>query len=126
MGRRGPDLRAADARRAGRAAERGSNLLRRAQLNRKTICHRRTPTCKVTTAKLKVAAERKGRIIVRIRRAGGKQKLVRTLRVPLRKRARIVEIDGRRLRPGHYRVTATVVSRGGLRDRSRVLLLTVR
>ena len=102
-----------------------ARLLRRVQLNRKTICHRRTRKCKVTVARLKVAAERKGRIVVKIRRAGGKRKLVRTLRVPLRKRARIIKIDGRKLRPGRYRVTATVISRG-VRDRSRVLLLTVR
>ena len=34
-------------------------------------------------------------------------------------------LDGRTLKPGHYRVVVTVLSRG-LRDRSRVLLLTVR
>jgi hypothetical protein len=100
-------------------------LIRRVRLKHKTICHRRRPGCKVTTARLKVAAERHGRIVVRIRRAAGKRKLVRTLRVPLRKRARIIKINGRSLRPGRYRVTATVVS-SGLRDRSRVLLLKVR
>jgi hypothetical protein len=104
----------------------GANaLLRRARLTRRTICHRRTATCKVTFAKLKVRAARGGKVVVRIRRAGGKRKLVRTLRAPLRKRARVFRIDGRTLRPGRYRVTATVISRGK-RDRSRVLLLTVR
>jgi hypothetical protein len=103
----------------------GKALLRRARLTRKTICHRRTPTCRVTYAKLKVRAAAGGRVVVRIRRAGGKRKLVRTLRAPLRKRARVFRLDGRKLAPGRYRVTATVVS-GGRRDRSRVLLLTVR
>jgi hypothetical protein len=103
----------------------GAQLIRRVQLQHKTICHTRRPGCRVTTARLKVAAERHGKIVVRIRRAAGKRKLVRIIRTPLRKRAKVIKIHGSSLRPGHYRVTATVISRG-VRDRSRVLLLTVR
>jgi hypothetical protein len=102
----------------------GNKLITRVGLNRNTICHRRTPSCRVTTAWLKVRAATAGRIVVHVRRARSRR-LAKTLRSPLRKQARTVKLDGRRLRPGPYRITVTVIN-GGARDRSRVLKLNVR
>jgi hypothetical protein len=99
-------------------------VIRRVHLTHKRICHRVTASCRVRLTKVRIQARAPGGVIVQVRKAGGRHKLVRTIRKPLRGRSGMVPLKGRRYARGRYRVVVVVVA-AGTRQRSRVMQLKV-